>query len=364
MAADPSPSRQAALAKETETADPNVYNENSSFWAKYRRGRPRIPPSFYDRFFTHHATAPGSNQSFSSVLDVGCGFGELSLHLARRFANVSLLDPAPSSLAVAKEYFASAVAKSKSKSNSSSNTNSYNDDDGTAPPLQSSQFSFLSEKIEATSLATASVDAVFCTSALHWMEPGPAVESMARVLKPGGTLFIATCGIARWNHPEIQKLWWRLLHAGVKATIAKNPAAKQAVQRSAAVGDTGYDCVCLPETEWMPGSVVRLKLNMLGEEDALVFAPGTRGDVPLYESKVGERDRIVEETEEEWFFEKDLQGIKEVFESYPFEPMEAVREEIYGEMEEILEGLEGGKVGGRWPVSIIMATRKGGGLKG
>jgi SAM-dependent methyltransferase len=50
-------------------------------------------------------------------------------------------------------------------------------------------------------LADASVDAVACAQAWHWVEPMAATEEVARVLRPGGTLALI------WNHRDLEVDW-------------------------------------------------------------------------------------------------------------------------------------------------------------
>ena len=315
----------SAMSSSTKR-DLDIYDKKEEFWEKYRAGRPKIPSGFFKRFYDYHASHGGS---FETVEDVGAGFGDFSLELSRRFAHVIVSDPAPRSLDVARELMGSAVRDHASK------------------------FSFRQEKIEDSELPKSSVDAIFTSNALHWMDIEKAVPAMTRQLKPGGTLFICLCGIPRWHDSEIQQIWWGLIKACLDGIMRRDPSAEFNLRRASAITDNGYDCVALPERDFEPGAL-RLKLNYLGEPDAFVFVPGGRGNI-TYKSKVGPKDILVEEVDKDWFFEVNMEGIRAKMASYPIDPDPQILEGHFSEMEKLLGG---GKCKGHWPVSIILATKR------
>ena len=315
----------SAMSSSTK-GDLNIYDNKQEFWEKYRAGRPKYPSSFYQRFYDYHASHGGS---FETVEDVGAGFGDFSLELSKRFSHVIVSDPAPRSLDVARELMGSAVKD------------------------HASRFSFRQEKIEDSDLPKSSVDAIFTSSALHWMDIEKAVPAMTRQLKPGGTLFICLCGVPRWHDSRIQQIWWNLINACLDGIITRNPGSEFNLRRASAIADNGYDCVALPERDFEPGAI-RLKLNYLGERDAFVFAPGSRGNI-TYKSKVGPKDEVVDEVDKDWFFEANIEGIRAKMASYPIDPDPQVLEQYLSEMGELLGG---GKCKGHWPVSIILATKR------
>ena len=311
--------------------EPNFYDNKGDFWKKYREGRVIIPASFYQRFYDYHVSHGGS---FGTLLDVGAGFGELSFELSKKFSHVTLSDPAPQSMNVARDFIRSQVGSDIS-----------------------SRFSFRQERIEDSEAPEASFDAVFSSTALHWMDHEEAVKRMTRQLKPGGTLFLSQAGVLRFNDPEVQRLWWKMLGDAVREKIARTPGSEHTNMRSSAIADIAYDCVALPETVFEPGAV-RLKLNAMGEKDAFMFMPDGAGDLKhdsRYESKVGPNDRLEEGEEREWFFEVDIQGVRTIMASYP---LNLESQEFKDNLAEIGKFLDGGKCQGRWMVTIIMATKR------
>lgn len=68
----------------------SLANDSTSFWEKYARGRPTVPPSFWHRLITYH-TQHG-NAQFSHIHDLGSGPGIHAASLAKHFSHVTLTD--------------------------------------------------------------------------------------------------------------------------------------------------------------------------------------------------------------------------------------------------------------------------------
>jgi ubiquinone/menaquinone biosynthesis C-methylase UbiE len=103
-----------------------------------------------------------------SILDVGCGTGINLLEAARTLApcqSLTGVDLSPGMLAAARRKAAAAGVKA----------------------------TFAVGDAEALPLADGSVDLVICNSAYHWFpDRSRAVQEMARVLRPGGQVLLAT----------------------------------------------------------------------------------------------------------------------------------------------------------------------------
>ncbi|MFT3756601.1 MAG: bifunctional 2-polyprenyl-6-hydroxyphenol methylase/3-demethylubiquinol 3-O-methyltransferase UbiG [Pseudoxanthomonas sp.] len=102
----------------------------------------------------------------ANVLDVGCGGGLLSEALAKRGAQVTALDLSPELIKVAKLH-----------------------------KLESGvQVDYRLQSVEALAAeAPASFDAITCMEMLeHVPDPQSILDACARLLKPGGTLFLST----------------------------------------------------------------------------------------------------------------------------------------------------------------------------
>jgi SAM-dependent methyltransferase len=107
------------------------------------------------------------------VLDLGAGTGKLTRALVDRGYEVSAVDPSPAMLGVLQDALPSVDAQLGSG--------------------------------ESIPLADASVDAIVCGQAWHWVNPSLAVPEAARVLRPGGTLGLV------WNFRDESVDWVREL---------------------------------------------------------------------------------------------------------------------------------------------------------
>ncbi len=119
----------------------------------YASVRPQVPPPAVDALWEHLALSPDG-----SVVEVGCGTGQLTKHLAERGARVTAIDPGAKLL----QACARAVA-------------------GQGVTLVESTF-------EAWDPAGARFDAVAACQAAHWIEPGVFLERAVGALQPGGRL--------------------------------------------------------------------------------------------------------------------------------------------------------------------------------
>jgi SAM-dependent methyltransferase len=117
--------------------------------AEYELGRPEWPDDV-----ARVGDLPGT----AEVLDLGAGTGKLTRVLARRFARVIAVEPDPSMRALLRR--------------------------------GASGYLVLDGSAEAIPLEDGSVDGVFSGDAFHWFDWPRALEEIARVLRPGGTLVL------------------------------------------------------------------------------------------------------------------------------------------------------------------------------
>ena len=115
----------------------------------YERGRPVWPAAAIDA---------ADVAADSHVVDLAAGTGKLTRVLVERFAHVTAVEPDDAMRAL----------------------NRWGE--------------VLGGSAESIPLADASVDAVFVADAFHWFSDRPAVDEIARVLRPGGSLVIL------WSH--------------------------------------------------------------------------------------------------------------------------------------------------------------------
>lgn len=127
----------------------------------YAKARPHYPEALFD-WIVAEAPAP------ACAWDAGCGNGQASVALARRFARVIATDPSARQLG-------NAVAHPRIE---------YRNE-----PLD---FSTQDGRGYRTSLEARSVDAVTVAQALHWFDLPAFITEVRRVAKPGA-LFAAWC---------------------------------------------------------------------------------------------------------------------------------------------------------------------------
>ena len=132
----------------------------------YNRYRVGLPGAVVDRVLP---------AGIGAVLDLGAGTGAMTRRLVERVERVYAVDPDPRMTGVLAEGCPTVDVR-----------------EGTG---------------EAIPLPDASVDAVVCASAWHWMDPATTIPEIARVLRPGGALCIV------WNRRDRSVPWVAELEA-------------------------------------------------------------------------------------------------------------------------------------------------------
>lgn len=118
--------------------------------AAYAMARPTYPEALFDWLA---AQAPGRELAW----DAGCGNGQASVALARRFRRVHASDPSAGQIAAA---------------------------------TPDERISYRVEPAEACSLPDASVDLITVAQAYHWLDHGRFATEATRALRPGGVLAV------------------------------------------------------------------------------------------------------------------------------------------------------------------------------
>jgi SAM-dependent methyltransferase len=134
---------------------------------EYERGRPDYPPAVVGALAAELALAPGA-----TVLDLAAGTGKLTRALLTGGLDVLAVEPQ----AALRDVLAAQIGAERVR-------------DGLA---------------EAIPLDDDAVDAVTVADAFHWFDHAPALEEIARVLRPGGGLCVVWTipdwGGASWAH--------------------------------------------------------------------------------------------------------------------------------------------------------------------
>jgi SAM-dependent methyltransferase len=152
------------------TESPGLFRGTAWYYARYRPG---YPDAFF-RLVTDRFGLDGTGR----LLDLGCGTGQLTLPLARRFAAVVGMDPEPEMLAEAE-----AAANTAGIRNI------------TWVRGGSTDLSTLAPQLGTFRLVTIG-------SALHWMDQDATLRALAAMVEPGGGIVIAGNGGSVWNGTE------------------------------------------------------------------------------------------------------------------------------------------------------------------
>jgi SAM-dependent methyltransferase len=139
--------------------------------ADYARFRPSYPDALFDWLATQ---APGR----ALAVDLGCGNGQASAALARRFAQVVGVEPSQAQLdnavSVANVHYVCAAA-------------------------------------EATGLPDGQADLISVAQAFHWFKRPAVFDEMQRLLKPGGAVAL-WCYVGNQVSPDVDAVVDRLYH--------------------------------------------------------------------------------------------------------------------------------------------------------
>ncbi|OAA60228.1 Methyltransferase type 11 [Niveomyces insectorum RCEF 264] len=157
---------------------------NTAQGQRYADARPDYHPSVYKLVLDQHRTTGGK---FDTILDVGCGPGNVARTLAPHFANVYGLDPAPGMLATARALGGTSASGAPIQYAR-----------GTADDLTKAG---TDDEDGSFALANNSVDLITAANAAHWFDMRSFWKSAAAVLVPGGSVALWTTG-ALSIHPD------------------------------------------------------------------------------------------------------------------------------------------------------------------
>ena len=128
-----------------------VFNELAE---EYDRHRPAYPDALIDRACEVGGLGPGA-----TVLEIGCGTGQLTRGLLARGLRVTAIEPGERLIAQARDQLGDA-----------------------------GEVEFVNRRLEEASLPRAQYSAAFSASAIHWVDPDVSWRATADALVDGGTL--------------------------------------------------------------------------------------------------------------------------------------------------------------------------------
>ena len=306
----------------TPDSNDKIFARDEAFWNNYLKGRPKPPQSLFDRIYTYHEQHGGK---FGTAHDVGAGNGPYSAQLRSRFDHVIVSD-----------IVAENVQFAESR-------------------LGTEGFSYRAAKVEeADDIAVGSVDLVFATNVLHFVDQDVALEAISKQLRPGGTFAGAGFGPALFNDAKVQDVWNRISQQGGRVLLKTADQPEQTIRVMKRSQD-GYNNAPLDEKFFLPGAQ-RVHLNMGKGGITGLLPPELAGDFdePVY---TGPNDVEVFENEEGWSFDWTLEGFKEHFGSFPHSKEDpAAFVELWNELDELLKNKS--RLDGVFPAKLILATRR------
>ena len=161
---------------------------------RYEDSRPSYPSRAIEFVTTTAALAPGA-----TILEIGCGTGQLTEQLACHGFRLTAIDIGPSMVATAQRR------------------------------LPDAEVSFQVTSFEDLVAADRSFDLVISSAAFHWIDPEIAFTKSARLLRPGG--WLALLGTEeRYDHPvgtTLDDLWIR--HGDTGGAWDRRPSDPQAI---------------------------------------------------------------------------------------------------------------------------------------
>lgn len=197
--------------------------------------------------------------------------------------------------------------------------------------------------------------------AFHYMDPDATVRSVAATLRPGGTLAAVTYGFRLLfpASPRVEELWYRTASNETTRLIREGklfPAAIKGMARAM----SGLDFVPLPGDLYE--DVRRVYVNVRHDEerpfafvdpDPEVWGPAA--------SRIAATDtRVYVPEDDGWSREADASWLRGLLASSQlgFDDTTWNTDE-WKELESIITAAPGGKITVRWPVALLLATRKG-----
>jgi SAM-dependent methyltransferase len=132
-----------------------VFNEVAD---EYARHRPAYPDALIDRACEVAGLAPGG-----SVLEIGCGTGQLTRSLLARGLRLTAVEPGERLIARAREQLAGA-----------------------------GEVHFVNARLEEAAVPRAHYQAVFSASAIHWVDPDVGWRKISDALVDGGTVALVS----------------------------------------------------------------------------------------------------------------------------------------------------------------------------
>ncbi|KIW05306.1 uncharacterized protein PV09_03831 [Verruconis gallopava] len=299
-----------------------IFARDEAFWNNYLKGRPKPPQSLFDRIYAYHEQHGGR---FDIAHDVGAGNGPYSAQLRSRFKHVIVSDIVAENVQLAELR------------------------------LGTDGYSYRTAKVEdADDIVERSVDLVFATNVLHFLDQPTAMQAIAKQLRSGGTFAGAGFGPALFNDAKVQDVWSRISQQGGRVLLRGINDIEQTIRVMKRTQDK-YNNAPLDEQFFIPGAQrVHINMDKGGITGLLPPEHAEKFDEPMY---TGPNDVETFVKEDGWSFDWTVEEFKEHFESFPHSKIDPEAfTELWAELNELLK--TGSRLDGVFPAKLIIATRR------
>ncbi|KAL8738823.1 MAG: hypothetical protein Q9181_000427 [Wetmoreana brouardii] len=307
-----------------------------AFWSAYVSTRPNYSPPFYRLIYDHHAS---HSSSWKVAHDVGCGAGQVTAELATRFGHVVASEINDTHLVAAERRL--------------------------RPDFPDQKVSYKHTMGEhlAEHYPWGSADLIATAEAMVLMDDQAALQSFARLLRPGGTLAFWFYGRPTFAdarlHAKAQPLIDALMVRNWAKVIQGSGPRRLAGFKRAAEGMSSWlDYVRLDPLVWT--HVHRIKWNTYG---TLPFFGQEAGGFPVKSmNRIGPKEKLETIEDRDWWRNDwDVEQLKNYFRVLFPAFKDAVgegNEEVNAIYDELEEKMGKSTAAFTWPVVLVMATRR------
>ena len=335
------------------SADPKTKTTYATTdWAEYQKGRPSYPPSLTEIIYNYRRRH--SKAGWERLVDVGAGSGIASINFMPDFKVVHISDPSPSNEEQARPFLSN-----------------WADRHGLEAALEYSQSTG-----EETYMKTGEkqADLVICATAAHFIDPDGLAASIAKMLRPGGTLAVFSYWMPTFpdQSQHFHDVFAKTLDSLVlKPVLSGNDSGRAMIAKVLERRMTGKGALdSLPLPEDLYDDTLRVYIN--SGTDEIPYRALSRQFAPANQklggiSRVNPRDQIVSYQSginpeaEGWSFDADkkwlsnfLDTVRPLNKKLPEEQSRGV----YAEWERVFDDeCPTGTVRLLWPVYVALATR-------
>ncbi|KAF1952596.1 S-adenosyl-L-methionine-dependent methyltransferase [Byssothecium circinans] len=326
-------------------------------WEHYRQGRPPYPQSLTRIIYGYRSRHPSAQ--WTRLVDIGAGSGVASTNFMPDFKVLHISDPSAANLDQARTFLPNWAQ-----------THGHN------PTLE---YSVASGEEAHVGVGEGNADLVICATAAHFIDPDGLAESIARMLRPGGTMAVFSYwmptfpGRSKEFHDVFERVWDELvvksLLSGEKGKDDPSQTRLAKVVQRRMSGKGVLDSVPIPQELFTDAQ--RVYINAKSGEIAYraifeKFLPA--GGEPWGIAKVDSGEKIVhyatgtDEEAEGWLFEVDrkwLSNFVNTIRPANSNMTEEEAREAYAEWNKVFDEECGdGVLRVLWPAYLVLATRK------